>query len=103
MAVIENAGEILIESLGGTVGKILLGVGIVVMAPVAVPFLRPVTKEIIKGGISLTHQAQSFVADAGDRWSDLFAEAKAELTAASTGIEETPIEVVAATTGRKAK
>jgi hypothetical protein len=58
MALFENALETVGSSLGGA-GKIALGIGAVVVAPVALPVLRPVTKELIKGGIGLTRKTCS--------------------------------------------
>ena len=41
--------------------------------------LRPMAKELIKGGIVAIDKASEFVAEAGEQIKDLVAEAKAEL------------------------
>lgn len=93
MAFFENAVEVVGSSLGG-VGKLALGVGAVVVAPVALPVLRPVTKELIKGGIGLTRKTRSLFAEAGEQWSDLVAEARTELDTPTPALTNDASEVI---------
>jgi hypothetical protein len=81
MAVFEQVGEVLFES--SPLGKVLIGVGVLAVAPVAIPALRPVTKSVIKGGMGLTHQVRRALAETGEKWSDLVAEARAEMAASA--------------------
>lgn len=78
MALWENAVEVVGDSFVG-VGKIALGIGALVVAPVALPVLRPVTKELVKGGLGLTRKTRSLLAEVGEQWSDLVAEARTDL------------------------
>jgi len=75
MALFGSIGETLFEGVGG---GILLGIGAVIVAPTLVPVLRPVAKEVIKGGLYVTDKAKEFVAETSEQWSDLVAEVKAE-------------------------
>ncbi|MEZ4864974.1 MAG: DUF5132 domain-containing protein [Caldilineaceae bacterium] len=81
-------GELLFEDLGG---GLLLGVGAVLVAPVALPVLRPVTKQIIKGGLLVADKVKEYTVETGEKWSDLVAEAKAEVNSEKS--EATPIPV----------
>lgn len=75
---LEELGEVLFES--SPVGKILVGVGVIAVAPVVVPALRPMTKQVVKSGIGFTRQVRKTVAETGEKWGDLVAEARAELS-----------------------
>jgi hypothetical protein len=87
MAIFEEVGEIVFES--SPVGRVLVGVGVLAIAPVAIPALRPVTKQAVKGVMGASRRVRRSVAETGERWSDLVAEARAELdaTAPDTGSE----------------
>jgi len=65
----------------------LIGVGVVLLAPVLVPAvaigLRPVVKSLVKGGIVVTDKVNSMVAEAGEQLDDLIAEVRSEMAAAS--------------------
>ena len=78
----EIVGEFFFESIGG---KILLGVGLILVAPVALPILRPVTKQVIKTGLGLAGKAQEVVAETREKWGDVVAEAQSEMAEASEG------------------
>lgn len=69
------------------VSTALVGVGVVLAAPVVVPALaagmRPVAKAVIKGGIMIYDKGAEMVAEAGEQLSDLVAEVRSELDAAT--------------------
>jgi hypothetical protein len=88
MALWENTVEVVGDSVAG-VGKIALGVGALIVAPVALPVLRPVTKELVKGGLGLTRKMRSLLAEVGEQWSDLVAEARTDLERPTTERAET--------------
>ncbi|MCU0534183.1 MAG: DUF5132 domain-containing protein [Hydrococcus sp. Prado102] len=69
--------ENLLEDLG-TPG-IIAGIGAIVAAPFVIPALKPVTKAAIKGGIIVYEKGKAIVAETGELFEDLVAEAKAEL------------------------
>jgi hypothetical protein len=79
----------------------LVGVGVVLLAPVIIPAvaggLRPVVKTLVKGGIMVTDKVNSMVAEAGEQLDDMIAEVRAEMS------ETAPAEGVAGTTGRRRK
>jgi hypothetical protein len=82
MALLEG----LTESLGGSlVSNLLLGIGVVPLAPVVAPALlaglRPLAKTMVKGGVLFYDTAWEMVAEAGEQMSDIVAEARAELAA----------------------
>ena len=82
-----------ILSGGNLVTGVVLGVGAAVILPLAGPILRPLAKNVIKGGILAYQGAAGLIEDI----SDLVAEAAAE-----TGREITPPtpQGAAHTTGR---
>ncbi len=73
---------------------ILLGLGVVVLAPTVVPLLKPIAKATIKTGVSLYQKSVGAIAETGEVIGDLVAEAKAEVQAeqeqAATMIAATP-------------
>ena len=79
--------------------KVLVGVGVVLLAPVLVPAvatgLRPVIKSLVKGGIIVTNKVNAVVAEAGEQLDDLIAEVRAEMAQA------VPAEGVASETSEK--
>lgn len=60
---------------------ILLGIGVVVLAPTVLPLLKPIAKATIKTGVSLYQKSVSAIAETGEVIGDLIAEAKAEVQA----------------------
>lgn len=91
MAILETVGEVLFEKTLG-IPNIVVGVAAIAAAPVVVPALRPVTKLVVKGGIiaadrtkaafsAASERTRAAFSDAGERWSDLIAEARAEVYA----------------------
>ena len=71
-----KAGE-LFEDLG-PVG-VAAGIGAVLLLPVIAGIGKPVAKAAIKGGISLLERSKGALAEAGEVFEDLVAEARAEL------------------------
>ncbi len=63
---------------------LLIGVGVALAAPLLLPAtaagLRPLTKTLVKGYLSLADSARGVFAEASEQFSDLVAEAKAERT-----------------------
>ena len=81
------------------------GVAAVVAAPVVVPALRPVTKAIVKGGMiaadrtkatfgTMAERTKVAFSEAGERWGDLIAEARAEVYSAA-GEKPNPAQTLA--------
>jgi hypothetical protein len=68
---------------GNAVSGLLIGIGAAVLAPVVLPILasiaKPVAKAAVKGGIMLYEKGKEAVAEAGEMFEDIVAEAKAEL------------------------
>lgn len=74
---IEDIGE----SLEGA-GWWGVALGAVVLAPIVVPALarglRPIAKEAVKGYLTLSEKAKEMMAESGEQWQDLVAEARSE-------------------------
>lgn len=93
---------------GGGVATILVGAAAILLAPVVAPVLaqaaRPLLKEIMKGGLMCYQKGREAMAEVGEVFDDVLAEAKAELDAsraapaaageAEAGSGEPPAEVV---------
>jgi Protein of unknown function (DUF5132) len=62
---------------------IIAGIGAVLLAPVVIPVVtgigKPLAKSLIKGGIVLYEKSKGAVAELGESWEDMIAEARAEL------------------------
>ncbi|MGH2413608.1 MAG: DUF5132 domain-containing protein [Microcystaceae cyanobacterium] len=62
---------------------IIAGIGAVILAPVVIPVVagigKPLAKSIIKGGLVLFERSKGAVAELGETWEDMVAEARAEL------------------------
>src|ERR1051326_8028410 len=75
------AWEDIAEGLEG-MGWIGAGIAAVVLAPALIPAigkgLRPVAKSAVKGYLTVADRAREWVAESGEQWQDLVAEAKAE-------------------------
>jgi len=74
----------LIDDLkGNAVTGLLIGIGAAVLAPVVLPILasiaKPVAKAAVKGGIMMYEKGKEAVAEAGEMFEDIVAEAKSEL------------------------
>lgn len=80
-------------------GKGWLGVGLgaVVLAPVVIPALsrtlRPAAKNAIKGYLALSDRARHWMAETGEQWQDLVAEAKSEHETGVNGSEMMTMEL----------
>lgn len=74
---LEDIGERL-----GAWGWVGAGLGVVILAPKLIPALgrglRPVAKGTLKGCMALTDKTRGVLAETGERWHDLVAEARAE-------------------------
>lgn len=62
---------------------VIAGIGAVIFAPVLLPVVagigKPIVKSVIKGGILAYEKSRGALAEVGESWEDLIAEAKAEL------------------------
>jgi hypothetical protein len=62
---------------------LIAGIGAVILAPVLLPLVagvgKPLVKAAIKGGISAYERTKGALAEAGETWEDIVAEARAEL------------------------
>jgi hypothetical protein len=65
----------------GLLKNALIGVGAVLVAPLAFSVIRPLTKQAVKGGLVVTGKVKEMFAEAGEQWSDIVAEAKTEMAA----------------------
>lgn len=74
--------EDLFEDLGAP--GIIAGIGAIVAAPFVIPALKPVTKAAIKGGIIAYEKGKAVLAETGEYFEDMVAEAKAELDESRT-------------------
>ncbi|MCA1367166.1 DUF5132 domain-containing protein [Ensifer aridi] len=74
MAILEDALK-----GGNVVTGLAIGVGALVLAPLAAPLLRPITKTILKAGLVAYDQGRVAWAEMNERTSDLVAEARSEM------------------------
>jgi len=62
---------------------IIAGIGAVLLAPVLIPVVagvgKPFVKSAIKGGLVAYEKAKGALAEVGETWEDMLAEARAEL------------------------
>ena len=67
----------------GSLSTVLLGLGVAIVAPSILPGLasglRPLAKTLVRGGVTLYDAAKEGVAEAGEQFSDLVAETRAEM------------------------
>ncbi|WP_447973949.1 DUF5132 domain-containing protein [Nitrospira sp. Kam-Ns4a] len=65
------------------VGGAVIGAAVAMVAPSIVPgiasALRPLAKEVIKGGLIVYNAVSGLIAETSEQFSDLVAEAKAEI------------------------
>ncbi|MGA2027682.1 MAG: DUF5132 domain-containing protein [Syntrophobacteraceae bacterium] len=68
---------------------ILLGIGVLILAPVIAPVaasvLKPLAKATIKTGLSLVQKGRELMSEAVESFEDITAEVKAELIAERAG------------------
>ena len=79
MAILEDALK-----GGNIVTGLAIGLGAVVIAPLAIPMLRPLTKTVLKAGLVAYDQARVAMAELNEQASDLVAEARSEMGEAET-------------------
>lgn len=75
------------EGIGGLVEEfglpgIVVGVGVLALAPVLAKTGKPVAKALIKGGIVLAEKSRGSLAEAREALEDIVAESRAELAEA---------------------
>jgi hypothetical protein len=80
--------EEVVEGLGVT------GITAIVLLPVLVPVAtgigKPIAKAMVKGGIVLYEKGKGVIAEVGERFEDIVAEAKAELAEERAESMDTP-------------
>lgn len=88
MALFENIAETLFEEAAG---PWVLGIGALLVAPVALPALRPLAKSVVKNSLVVASKARETVAEVTEQWGDLVAEARSEMQASRKGAETVEI------------
>jgi hypothetical protein len=78
--------EDVVEGLTGSwVSSALIGVGVVLVAPLVAsalaPGIRPLMKTVVKGGVLVYDKGAEVLAEAGEQLSDIIAEVRAERSA----------------------
>ena len=77
------------EVLGGWGSTALVGLGVVVAAPLVLPLVGavvwPVAKVVVKGGLFVVDSVRELVAEGSEQFSDVVAEARAEYRASRSG------------------
>lgn len=62
---------------------VIAGIGAVLLAPVLIPAVagigKPIAKSLIKGGLAVYEKSKGALAEVGESWEDIVAEARAEL------------------------
>jgi hypothetical protein len=70
---------------------VIAGIGAVILAPVLVPVVagigKPLAKSLIKGGMVLYEKSKGAIAEVGETFEDMVAEARAELAEEKQTIE----------------
>ncbi|AFZ28197.1 hypothetical protein Cylst_6238 [Cylindrospermum stagnale PCC 7417] len=65
---------------------IIAGIGAVLLAPVLLPIVagigKPIAKSVIKGGLVAYERSKGAIAELGETWDDIIAEAKSEIAEA---------------------
>jgi hypothetical protein len=76
------------DMLKGGLPGVLVGVGVVLVAPLLLPAaaagVRPLAKALIKGGFVVAATVREVVAEAGEQLSDLVAEVQEESASVAT-------------------
>ncbi|WP_331376027.1 DUF5132 domain-containing protein [Sinorhizobium chiapasense] len=81
MAILEDAFK------ANVVTGVAIGVGALVLRPIIVPIVRPMIKTVLKAGLVAYHQGRVAVAELGEGYEDLVAEARAEMAATNRRVE----------------
>jgi hypothetical protein len=75
------------DALKGSTATVLAGIGVALVAPTVLPSLasglRPLSKAVIKGGVVVYDAVKEALAEAGEQFNDLVAEARTELAEAA--------------------
>ncbi len=75
-------------------GPILLGVGVLILAPAIIPaaasVVKPLAKAAIKGGLVIFQRSRELIAETAEAFEDLTAEVRAELLAEQEGQATNP-------------
>ncbi|MBD2388160.1 DUF5132 domain-containing protein [Cylindrospermum sp. FACHB-282] len=78
---------------------IIVGIGAVLLAPVLIPIVagvgKPIAKSVIKGGLVAYERSKGAIAELGETWDDIIAEAKSEIAEAKQTASFEPAEVTA--------
>lgn len=97
MSVFKSLGSLGLEGNGRLWARsAIITVGAALLVPLVLPVLtrgmRPLAKGVVKGGLLLTDKAKEVIAEAGEQWSDLVAEVRADINAqqAQTATVEGP-------------
>jgi hypothetical protein len=73
---------------------ILLGIGVLILAPVIAPavgaVVKPLAKATIKTGLSIVEKGREMMSEAAEAFEDITAEVKAELIAERAGTAANP-------------
>jgi len=77
------------DGISVSIPTVLVGVGVALAAPILLPVtaggLRPLAKTLVKGYLAVMDSAKEVMAEAGERFSDIVAEAEAERKHATNG------------------
>jgi hypothetical protein len=74
---------------GGVLTTLAIGVGVVVLAPIVIPMIRPLAKSAIKAGVVAYDQGRMALAELTTAADGVIAEARAEMAeAARAGSQE---------------
>lgn len=91
---------------GNIVTGLAVGVGVAVLAPVIAPIVsnvgKPLAKSLIKSGMLLYERGRETVAELGEVFEDLVAEAKVELEAAEPAVSAGAVAGAASTPATEA-
>lgn len=92
---------------GNIVTGLAVGVGVAVLAPVIAPIIsnvgKPLAKSLIKSGMLLYERGRETVAELGEVFEDLVAEAKVEMEAAEPATTAGAVATAATATAAEAK
>ena len=63
------------------VKTLAMGMGLAILAPAAIPLVKPLAKAAIKSGVSFYEKTKGAIAETGEVIGDIIAEAKSEVAA----------------------
>lgn len=64
---------------GNVVTGLAIGVGMLLLAPVLKPLVRPVAKSVLKAGVAVYDQGRTALAELNEQAGDMVAEVRAEI------------------------